>query len=324
MSRSRIAAPATSTLHVIGLDLGGTKCAVSHLVNGSVVETLRLPTGPFEPTFEALARGIEALRDDRPVVIGVSCGGPLDAQRGIILSPPNLAASWHGVPIVAKLVDRFGGTACLMNDANACALAEWRFGAGQGTRHMVFLTSGTGMGSGLILNGELYEGASGDAGEIGHVRLDADGPLGFGKRGSVEGFTSGGGIARLAEMRLAQRQGSKPTWCEGGPLTAKHVFDAARAGDRFALEIIHEVGARFGASLALVIDLFNPERIVLGGFFPLGRDLLEPSMLPVIEREALPSARAACRILPAELGETIGSHGAVAAALHGLGKRRES
>jgi len=316
MSLSPVSPSALSAEHFIGLDLGGTKCAVSHLVDGRVVETLRIPTGDFAATFAALADGIRALRDARPVAIGVSCGGPLDSARGIILSPPNLHASWHGMPIVARLQELFGGRACLMNDANACALAEWKFGAGRGARHVIFLTSGTGMGAGLILNGELYEGATGDAGEIGHVRLSPDGPLGYNKLGSVEGFTSGGGIARLAEMRLGKLGRTRPAWAAESPLSAKRVIEAARAGEPLAGEIVAEAGARLGDALAILVDLFNPERIILGGFYPASRDLLEPALRPSLEIEALPIPRLACQILPAELGETIGSHGAVAAALH--------
>lgn len=307
----------TFDCQVIGLDLGGTKCALSHLVGDRVIEVLRIPTGDYSHTGSALMTGIRQLLDGRPLVFGVSCGGPLDSARGIILSPPNLHESWHGVPICRVLTEAFGGQACLMNDANACALAEWKFGAGRGTRHMIFLTSGTGMGGGLILNGELYEGATGDAGEIGHVRLSPDGPMGYGKPGSVEGFCSGGGIARLAEqyLRMAGR-GASPWFAPGKPLTTKHLAEAARAGEPLALEVMTEAGSRLGDALAILVDLFNPERIVLGGFFPLCRDLLEPAMKRSLEHEALPIPRNACQILPAELGETIGSHGAVAAALH--------
>jgi glucokinase len=236
----------------------------------------------------------------------------------VILAPPNLPASWHGVRIADRLTARFGGRAVLMNDANACALAEWRFGAGRGTRHMVFLTAGTGMGSGLILNGRLYEGTTGDAGEIGHVRLRAEGPVGYNKAGSVEGFTSGGGIARLAESMLAGAP-KRPDWAKPGTaITLQLIATAARAGEPFAREVLRIAGERLGETLAVLIDLFNPERIVLGGFFPRCRELLEPHLHPVLRREALPVPLAACQIVPAELGETIGSHGAIAAALHAL------
>jgi glucokinase len=140
--------------------------------------------------------------------------------------------------------------------------------------------------------------------------------MGYGKPGSVEGFCSGGGIARLAEQHLRMSgRGASPWFAPGKPLTTKHLAEAARAGEPLALEVMTEAGSRLGDALAILVDLFNPERIVLGGFFPLCRDLLEPAMKRTLEHEALPIPRAACRILPAELGETIGSHGAVAAAL---------
>lgn len=305
---------------VLGLDIGGTKCAVSVLAGGRVTEILRFATEDFEPAFARICAALASclVANGRRPVFGISCGGPLDAKAGVIISPPNLPPSWHGVPIAARLTARFGGRAVLMNDANACALAEWRFGAGRGTRTMIFLTSGTGMGSGLILDGRLFEGSTGDAGEIGHVRLRANGPVGYNKAGSVEGFTSGGGIARLAESLLASAT-TVPAWKKTGTaLTLQLLAEAARAGDAFALDVLRIAGERLGETLAILVDLFNPERIVLGGFFPRCRDLLEPHLLPVLDREALPVPRAACAIVPAALGETIGSHGAIAAALYAL------
>lgn len=301
----------------VGLDIGGTKCAIAHWHENKVVETLRIPTRGFAETYAELTAGIRSLRDDRPVLIGVSCGGPLNSTDGIISCPPNLALDWHGVAIGELLQTEFGGQATLMNDANACALAEWRFGAGQGTRHMIFLTSGTGFGAGLILNGALYEGATGDAGEIGHVRLAADGPIGFGKAGSVEGFCSGGGIARLAELRLTPETVGANAWRDATePITARRLALAADQGDPFATSVFAEAGGKLGLTLAILIDLFNPECIVLGGFFPKSRHLLEPTMLTTIAAEALGPPTQACRILPAALGDSIGSHGAIAAALH--------
>lgn len=306
---------------VVGFDLGGSKCAVSRLrEDGSVQETIRISTGDFEPTFKLLTSAARELLHGEPADAGISCGGPLDAKKGIILSPPNLPESWYGVPICRQVEETLGARACLMNDANACALAEWKFGAGRGARHMIFLTSGTGMGGGLILNGKLYEGATGDAGEIGHVRLKASGPMGYGKAGSVEGFCSGGGIARLAGTFLSERKLPRPEWWPiGTALTTKQVAEAARAGDTFAMEVMTEAGHRLGDALAILIDLFNPERIVLGGFYPRCRDILEPALRSTMHREALPIPAGVCQILPAELGETIGSCGAIAAALHTFG-----
>lgn len=298
---------------LIGFDLGGTKCAVSRVRDGAIEEIIRVPTGDFAKTFATLTEAARRVVIEDPV-FGISCGGPLDATRGVIVSPPNLDPSWHGVEICRLLVDKFGGRARLMNDANACALAEWRFGAGQGCQHMVFLTSGTGMGAGVILNGRLYEGASGDAGEVGHLRLAADGPVGFGKAGSFEGFCSGGGIARLAEI-FVRRAKTTPAWFDGGKTTTKQIADAAKAGDPLAGEIMNESGKCLGEALAIIIDTLNPERIVLGGFYPHCHELLAPAMRAALAREALPHSLAACRILPAELGETIGSHGAIAISL---------
>jgi len=298
---------------LIGIDIGGTKCAVSRVRDGAIEEIIRVPTGDFAKTFAALTDAIARVAPANPL-FGISCGGPLDATRGVIFSPPNLDPSWHGVDICRRLTEKFGGQARLMNDANACALAEWRFGAGQGCQHMVFLTSGTGMGAGVILNGRLYEGASGDAGEVGHLRLAPDGPVGFGKAGSFEGFCSGGGIARLAES-FVRKQQTPPTWFAGGTTTTKQIADAAKAGDWLAREIMDESGKKLGEALAIIIDTLNPERIILGGFYPHCHKLLDPAMRASLEREALPHSLAACRILPAELGETIGSHGAIAIAL---------
>ena len=304
---------------VFGLDIGGTKCAASVLRDGRVEEIVRIATGEFAFTFRQLTDALSTLISGPMPVFGVSCGGPLDATAGIILSPPNLHASWHGVAINRLLTERFGGKAFLMNDANACALAEWQFGAGRGTRHLIFLTSGTGMGGGLILNGELYEGATGDAGEIGHVRLRAHGPVGYNKAGSVEGFYSGGGIARLAESLIQSRREAAPSWYSPGvPVTTKLIADAAKSGDALASEIMHQAGESLGEALAILIDLFNPERVVIGGVFPSCRTLLEPSMKAVLTREALTIPREACAIVPAELGDNIGSHGAIAVALRAI------
>src|SRR5665213_1107495 len=158
-------------MNVFGVDIGGTKTSISRLTERKEVdEVARFPTSGYEETIKRIVREIDARKPRANSLIGISCGGPLDTKRGLILSPPNLKG-WDKVPICALLAARFGKNVFIMNDANACALAEWKFGAGIGCDNMVFLTSGTGMGAGLILNGRLYEGTSGDAGEIGHVRL---------------------------------------------------------------------------------------------------------------------------------------------------------
>ena len=252
--------------------------------------------------------------------IGVSCGGPLDQAAGVIQAPPNLA-SWIDVPITAILREEFALDCRLENDANAGAVAEHRFGAGQGTRHMIFLTMGTGFGAGVITDGRLLSGARGQAGEIGHIRLTADGPVGYNKAGSVEGWVSGGGMAQVAvhEVERAKEQAETTSLtavlAEQGTLTAKDVSLAAERGDQLAARIIHETGNRLGEALAIVVDLFNPERIVIGGLaMRMGERLLGPAR-QTMEREALPASAAICQVVPAVLGESIGDVAAICVAM---------
>lgn len=300
---------------ILGIDIGGTKCALSEPRAGDRVEEVaRFATTDVHGTLERIFQEIAKARPGTNPIFGVSCGGPLDSKQGLILSPPNLPG-WDRIAICAELTRRFGGRAYLMNDANACALAEWQFGAGRGCQSMMFLTMGTGMGAGLILDGRLYEGITGNAGEVGHVRLAADGPIGFGKRGSFEGFCSGGGIAQLARQRVGEFSGAsllKET--SGRKLTARDVGEAAEAGDALALAIWREVGERLGEALAAFIDLLNPERIVIGSIFARCERFIVPTMRAVIAREALPESARDCAIVPARLGEEIGSYAAVAIA----------
>jgi glucokinase len=186
---------------------------------------------------------------------------------------------------------------------------------------MVFLTFGTGLGAGLILDGRLYEGTNGNAGEVGHIRLEDDGPVGFGKAGSFEGFCSGGGIARLAyKMALAEAEkGNYPAYYKDGmslgDISAKTVADAARAGDKTAIEVYRTSGEMLGKGLSVIIDILNPELIVIGSVFARSGDLLIPAMKVALEKEALTPSVDAVKIVAAELGESIGDYAAIAAAL---------
>lgn len=304
---------------LIGIDLGGTKCAVSVPdPRAGVAEVARFATAGPAATIDRLSAEIARLAPGPEVVFGISCGGPLDARRGLILSPPNLPG-WDRIAIGEELTRRHGGRAFLMNDANACALAEWQSGAGRGTRNLIFLTMGTGMGAGLILDGRIYEGATGDAGEVGHLRLAPGGPVGFGKAGSFEGFCSGGGIAQLARERLAAWSGeSSLKALPPAQLTAAAVGHAAATNDAFALALWSEVGTRLGEALALLIDVLNPECIVIGSIYARCERWIAPAMQAVIAREALGPSAAACRVVPAALGDQIGSHAALAIARYHL------
>ena len=217
---------------------------------------------------------------------------------------------------------RYGVEAAVQNDANACALAEWMMGAGKGTRNMIFLTFGTGMGAGLILNGQLYAGTNDLGGEVGHMRLAPDGPIGFGKAGSFEGFCSGGGIAQLAKKivseRIARREivGFCPTMEKVDELDAKTVFVAAQAGDPVANEIVGISANYLGQGLSILIDVLNPECIVIGSIYARNEELFKPLIEKILKQEAIPSALDVCRIKPAELGDSIGDYAALCVAVY--------
>ena len=208
----------------------------------------------------------------------------------------------------------------LQNDANACALAEYKFGAGRGSRNMVFLTLGTGLGAGIVIDGKLYSGANDNAGEVGHIRLAEYGPVGYGKRGSFEGFTSGGGIAQIASVLVKEQwqQGNKVPWCELGGLdkiTTQLVAEQASKGDAVAKEAFDIAAEYLGRGLSIIIDTLNPEVIVIGSIFTRCEHLLREGMQKVIDREALPCASKVCEVRTAALDEQIGDFAALSVAV---------
>jgi glucokinase len=210
----------------------------------------------------------------------------------------------------------------IQNDANACALAEWMMGAGKGTSNMIFLTFGTGMGAGLILNRQLYAGTNDLGGEVGHIRLAPDGPVGFGKAGSFEGFCSGGGIAQLAKKMVKEKLENNqsvsfcPLITDIEKIDTKMVALAALDGDKLAKEII-EISARYlGMGLSILIDILNPECIVIGSIYARNEQLFKPIVDKVLQAEAIPAAVKVCQIKPAELGESIGDFAALCVAVN--------
>ena len=310
---------------MIGFDIGGTKCAVcigEERDGGMILPDKRVfPTRhDVSPFFiiDELCRLAAEMTDDFSR-IGISCGGPLDSQKGVILSPPNLPG-WDDVHICDYLRAKFGGKVALQNDANACAVAEWKYGAGKGTKNMIFLTFGSGLGAGLILNGALYTGACDMAGEAGHIRLSEYGPAGFGKSGSFEGFCSGNGIAALGRLRaIEKRQMGQPvSYCSLGDsletITAKSIADAANKGHEDAREIYRLSGDMLGRGIAVLIDLLNPEKIVIGSVFARSEALLRDAMEKRLAAECLPVSLRSCQIVPAALGEHIGDYAALSVA----------
>ncbi len=306
-----------------GIDIGGTKCAVTaaNVADGeiAILQKEAFPTPKNDPNgvMERLYLLLSPmLKKYGKGSVGISCGGPLDEERGIVLGPPNLPG-WDHVEIVEFFEKRTGSKAKLLNDANASALAEWHFGAGVGCKNMVFMTFGTGLGAGLILNGKLYSGTNGNAGEVGHLRMLSSGPVHYGKKGAWESFCSGSGIADLGKELVRK----KPDCALGkrvksiDDITAKLIAELAHEGDKDCLGVYRKSGRILGKGIAYLMDILNPEVIVIGGVYMRSHDLLDPTMYEVIKKEALPHTASVCKVLPARLSENIGDYAAISAAM---------
>ena len=319
-------------MYKIGIDIGGTKCAVIlgeihkcevKFIGTSFFSTIKDNT--YKTTLEKIdieTKKIIAdanLSADKIETIGISCGGPLNSAAGVIMSPPNLIG-WDDVHIVEYFENKYNIKTLLENDANACALAEWKFGAvkNKNLKNVIFLTFGTGLGAGLILDGRLYSGTNGMAGEIGHIRAEKFGPVGYGKAGSFEGFCSGGGIAQIAKAKLLElyQNGKSASFCENigniDKITAKEVAEAAKNGDKTAVEIYNTSGEYLGYALSMLIDLLNPEMIIIGSIYARCGELLKARCFEVIKKESLLYSASACEIVPAALGDEIGLYAALA------------
>ncbi len=324
--------------YVLGIDIGGTKCAVilgdpdAKSVDDIIKDKIRFDTESSRGWKAVTAQLLDvtqqllesnSLCNENIICAGISCGGPLDSSRGVILSPPNLP-DWDNVPIVQMVQERFGIKAYLQNDANACAVAEWKFGAGKGLSSFIFLTFGTGLGAGLILDNKLYSGCCDMAGEVGHIRIAPDGPVGYGKKGSFEGYCSGGGIARLAQKMAsdALADGQHTMLCKDestiSQITAKSTAQAAEKGDKLALDVYRICGEKLGEGLSILIDILNPQAIIIGSIFARSSNLLIDGMEKTLKAEALPLSRQNCKIVPAMLGEKIGDLAAIGIAINSM------
>lgn len=305
---------------ILGLDVGGTKtAAVEGTDTAQILQRREVATTahlPFADTFPHLTGLItkakeEATVNGREVVaVSVSIGGPLKISEGILIDPPHLPG-WHGIPLKQRLSEYFPNLPVFVeHDGNAGALAEFHFGVGRGRadlRHLIFLTFGTGLGAGLIVNGRIVHGVTDTAGEVGHWRLSERGPVGFGKAGSWEGFASGAGLVLLAHEMFPQR------WSAETPI--RELVTAMLKDDTDALAVAAEAGKWMGRGMALLVDALNPQLIVLGSLaVALGERVLGPARR-ALAAEALPQAVAACEVVPAKLGARIGDVAALMAAL---------
>jgi glucokinase len=312
---TRSVRPAPDDL-VLGLDVGGTKLAAGVVAgDGRVLSERVAPSrreeGPDAMIGRHLELGREAVQEAgvpwRSIAgIGIACGGPLDPFAGIIQSPLHLPG-WDDVPLTRIVSDALGLPSAVDNDATAGAIAEWWFGAGRSrdVRHLVYLTISTGVGGGLVLDGRPYRGAAGNAGELGHLTIDRLGrPCSCGRLGCVEAYASGTNIAVRAREALATGEASSLGGLE--PLTARDVAAAAAAGDPLAGRIWDETTAILGSAVATILDVFNPDLVVLGGGVTrAGNQLLAPVRQAALAQAMAPAARTGDVVL-AELGDRLG------------------
>lgn len=314
---------------IVGVDLGGTNIVVGAMpVDGSREIGMRsAPTLPEEGAsavvdriadmVEQVVRDLE--RDygaERADVLGAGIGapGPLDRERGIVVVTPNLG--WRDFPLRDEIMRRIGMRATLDNDANCATLGEWWCGAAKGGRNVIGLTLGTGIGGGLILDGRLYHGASDVAGEIGHTTIDSTGRrCKCGNYGCLEAYASGPAIAERAREAIAGEDGAALLALADGDaarITAHIVYEAARQGDAVSREVVRDTARFLGAGLSNLINIFNPDTVVLaGGVTQAGEALFEP-LRAEVRRRAFRPAVEACRIVPGSLPLSAGVVGAVA------------
>lgn len=305
----------------IGIDVGGTNIKIA-LVNekGSIIYSNSIPTRAemgYEYTInnmkEAIADLLKETKSNAKDIEGLGFGfpGQIDCQKGIVRLAPNIPG-WVDVPIAEIMEKEFGIPTRVDNDVRCAALGELNFGAGVGCENLVCITVGTGIGSGLIINGKLVRGASNAAGEIGHIKLDIQGgPLcGCGDRGCLEAFASGPSIVAMAEEYIKGGKSTKYRELANPDITPYIVSEAAKQGDAVAKRIFTIMGEYIGMGLVSVVNLLNPEKIIIGGGVAAAGDILLNPIKETILKRSMPISGAAVKVVPAQLGNTAGVIGA--------------
>ena len=315
-------------LPVLAIDIGGTKIIAALVSNsGRIIAEERFPTLAAEGPQSVIERllssvdyilSLKSMDSSQLDSISIAAAGAIDSKRGLITSSPNLPG-WHDIPLRDMVREKYRVNTFLLNDASAAALGEHRFGVGRGVNNLILLTVGTGIGGGIIINGQLYEGSSGSAGEMGHMTIDVNGPsCTCGNIGCLEMLASGTAIAREARRRIAQGEKTSLLEIVSGKvedITAEKIGIAAQDGDSLALDVIAEAGTYLGVGMLNLVNIFNPEIIVVGGSVAkLGDLLLEPARQVVRER-AFKLSSEAVRIVTAQLGDEVGLLGAAAFAM---------
>lgn len=309
------------TRWTVGVDFGGTniKCGIVDS-RGRVARTLSVPTSQCampRAFIDGVARAVNTLARGRGIRtsqlrgVGIGAPGLIDAARGIVHSLVNVPG-WHDVPLARRLSARLRAPVCVENDANLVALGEYRFGAGRGAHSLLCLTLGTGVGGGLVCDGRLYRGVSGSAGEIGHMVVDRGGArCGCGRRGCLEALVGTAAILRLG--RQALRLGSPKLRAlvrREGRLMPRLIGRAARSGEMQAQRVWQEIGRRLGIGLANLVNLLNPDCIVLGGGIANNWSSFYPAMMKTLRADAMDVPGRAVRVLRGRLGDEAGILGA--------------
>jgi glucokinase len=303
----------------LAIDLGGTEVRAAIVDHAGAVLAFAAtatdsrggPNAVIAQIVELSARVRAATEQVAIVGVGIAAPGPLDPQAGIMIAPPTLFG-WHDVPIAALLRERLGLPVLLENDANAAALGEWRFGAGRGTRNIVFITVSTGIGGGVIADGRLLHGRRGLAAEIGHMTIDCRSPesLFGGACGAWEALASGTALGREAARRAGGADGASLRALAGsGPVTARHVAEVARRGDQLSLELIAEEARLLGIGFVNLLHLYSPERLIVGGGLSAALDLMQEEIGRTVRDRALVAYRDV-PIVAAALGGRAGLVGA--------------
>jgi len=314
-------------LPVLAIDLGGTKIITAIFSGGQVIAKERCLTLADEGKQSVINRllssidyilSLENIDSSQLGSISIAAAGAIDFERGLITLSPNLPG-WHDVLLRDIVKEKYKVNTLLLNDASAAALGEHRFGVGRGVSNLILLTIGTGIGGGIIINGRLYNGPSGSAGEIGHMTIDVNGPKDrCGNIGCLETLASGTAMAREAKRRIAQGERSSLVDMVAGKIediTAEKIGVAAQNGDTLALDVIAEAGTYLGVGMVNLVNIFNPEMIVVGGGAANRDDLLLDAPRQVVSERAFQISAQAVRIVTAQLGDEAGVFGAAVFAL---------
>lgn len=320
------------TSHVLAVDIGGTKILTALVADhGTIVARRRVETPDLgvEAVLQVIAASAtQVMADagmpkDQLLAVGVDAPGPLNPREGIVFEAPNLVG-WRNVPLGRLLAERLALPVFVEHDATAAALGEWWIGAGRGVHDLIYITVSTGIGGGIIIGDRLVHGASGTAGEVGHMTIDVDGPACPCGRstGCLEVLASGTAIARMArEAVAAGRRTSLLQMAGGDPeaIGAQHVEAGARAGDPVAVEIFNRAATYLGVGVANLLNLFNPQRVIIGGGVSKAGDLLFGPVRRVATARAFERPGRDAEIVPAALGDDVGAVGAAAVALQRSG-----